>query len=388
MQASGAVVARVGDTVVMAAVVMSQKPRDGIDYLPLMVDYEEKLYAAGKIKGSRWVKREGRPSDEAILSGRVIDRSLRPMFDESIRNDIQVVVTVLSVDGENDPDIIGLNAAAAAIEISDIPWDGPIGAVRVGKVNGDFVINPSFTAQETESVLDLIVSGTEDHIIMVEAGASEVAEEEILKAIAVAQQEIKKIIAGIKHLTKDSQPQKRELTKFSPSAELADKVKAYKDQLKKAVFILDKKQREEAIVEVRAKAMSDLAGADDPLEADKKAVNYVLDKLTKEIIQEGVLTESKRTDGRKLDEIRPISCEVGLLPRVHGTGLFQRGETQVLTTVTLGGPDDVQLVEDIDTEQERSKDQESGNENTNTGPNKIGQQFEPIHPGLAPLEPP
>lgn len=351
-QANGSVMVRVGDTIVMATVVMSDKVREGIDYLPLLVDYEEKLYAAGKIKGSRWVKREGRPSDEAILSDRVIDRSLRPMFDGKIRNDIQVVVTVLSADQENDPDIIGLNAASAAIEISDIPWDGPIAGVRVGKMNGGFVFNPSFQEAANESVLDLIVSGTAEHIIMVEAGAREVSEEDMLAGIEFAQKEIGKIIAAIKKLRSQVNLPKQEIEVFKPSLEIEARVKSFEGELEKALYVEDKEEREKSLRELRDKVASEVAGENDDL---KTEVNYLLDEKTKKIIQSRILDEEKRVDHRKLDEIRPITCQVGLLPRVHGSGLFQRGETQVLTTVTLGGPGDEQLLEDIETEEERKK---------------------------------
>lgn len=351
-QASGSVLVRVGDTVVMATVVMSDKVRDGIDYLPLLVDYEEKLYAAGKIKGSRWVKREGRPSDEAILSGRIIDRSLRPMFDSKIRNDIQVVATVLSVDGENDPDIIGLNAAAAAIEISNVPWDGPIAGVRVGKIDDQWVLNPSFTQTENESDLDLIVSGTADHIIMVEAGAKEVTEDDMLKAIEFAQAAIKDVLAGIKDLSGQVSPSKRRLTLFAPSEQIRTKVATYESKFQEALFQPEKAGRDEALNVLREQVVSEVAGEDEKLEVE---ANYLFDELMKKLIQRAILKQEKRVDGRSLDQIRPISCEVGLLPRVHGSGLFQRGETQVLTTVTLGGPGDEQILEDIETEEERKK---------------------------------
>lgn len=352
LQASGSVVIRVGDTMVMATVVMSETPREGIDYLPLMVDYEEKLYAAGKIKGSRWVKREGRPSDAAILSGRVVDRSLRPMFDGKIRNDIQVVVTVLSVDGENDPDIIGLNAASAAVEVSDVPWDGPVAGVRVGKINGELVLNPSFKQEEEESTLDLIVAGTKDHIIMVEAGAKEVAEDEMVAAIEFAQKEIGNIIAAIKDLGVKGAVAKREVAVFVPDAAVVQKMKVKEDEFAKALFNPDKEAREKALREFTTKIIEEIAGDDDSF---KVHVKYVIEDMTKKLMQKNILEKGRRVDGRKLDEIREIAAEVALLPRVHGSGLFRRGETQVLTTVTLGGPGDEQLLEDLETEEERSK---------------------------------
>src|SRR3989344_198876 len=333
-QASGSVLVRVGDTVVIANVVRSESIRDGIDYLPLLVDYEERLYAAGKIKGSRWVKREGRPTDEAILSGRVVDRCLRPMFDSRIRNDIQVVVTVLSVDGENDPDIIGLSAASAAVEVSDIPWDGPIAGVRVGRVDGQLILNPSFEVVESKSDLDLIVAGTAEHIIMVEAGAKEVSEEDIIGAVKFAQGEIAKIVGAIKALRKEAGLQKREGAVFAPKPQTIEKVHSYEQDLTSALYASKSKDdREKSLLDLRVKIGEEVAGEDTAL---KLEVNYLFEKMMKELIQAKILQEGNRVDGRATDEIRSITCEVGLLPRVHGSGLFRRGETQVLTTVTLG----------------------------------------------------
>ena len=352
-QSSGSVVIRVGDTMVMATVVMGNKPREGIDYLPLLVDYEEKLYAAGKIKGSRWVKREGRPSDEAILSGRVIDRSLRPMFDGRIRLDIQVVVTVLSVDGENDPDVLGLSAASAAVAVSDIPWDGPIAGVRVGRIEDKFVLNPSFASIENgSSDLDLIVSGTGEHIIMVEAGAKEVSEEDIIAGCALAQSEIAEILEAVKSLSAKVGRPKREIPLFAPSEEVRAKLGAYDEEYRACLFVPNLAERDAKLSAFRDKAVAEVAGEDDEL---KRNVNYILDETMKKLVQKGILDKGQRVDGRGLDEIRAISCEVGFLPRVHGSGLFRRGETQVLTTVTLGGPGDEQLLEDLDTEEERKK---------------------------------
>ena len=352
-QSSGSVVIRVGDTMVMATVVMGNKPREGIDYLPLLVDYEEKLYAAGKIKGSRWVKREGRPTDEAILSGRVIDRSLRPMFDGRILLDIQVVVTVLSVDGENDPDVLGLSAASAAVAVSDIPWDGPIAGVRVGRVEGKFVLNPSFLSVESGvSDLDLIVSGTGEHIIMVEAGAKEVSEEDVIAGCALAQTEIAKILEAVKSLSAKAGRPKREIPLFAPSEEVRTKLAVYDNEYSACLFVPNLAERDAKLSAFREKVIAEVAGEDDELKRD---VHYILDETMKKLVQKGILEKGQRVDGRGLDEIRAISCEVGLLPRVHGSGLFRRGETQVLTTVTLGGPGDEQLLEDLDTEEERKK---------------------------------
>lgn len=351
--ANGSVTVRVGDTVVMATAVISAKPRDGIDYLPLMVDYEEKLYAAGKIKGSRWVKREGRPTDEAILTSRVIDRGLRPMFNGDIRNDIQVVATVLSVDGENDPDMIAINAASAAVEISDIPWNGPIAGVRVGRVNGDYILNPSYAQVNTLSKLDLIVVGTEDHIIMVEAGASEVTEEEIIEAVRLAQPEIKKNIQAIKALAAAAGQEKREIEMFAPDEEIGKRVFAREAELAEILFGEYEKKELDFRLNAFFEKLDESIAADDPEKSSQ--VKHYFEKLMKKAVQEAILKEEKRVGGRKLNEIRKIESEVGLLPRVHGSGLFKRGYTQVLTTVTLGGPGDVQLLEDIDTEEERKK---------------------------------
>ncbi|MDP3740752.1 MAG: polyribonucleotide nucleotidyltransferase [bacterium] len=352
-QANASVMVKVGETIVLATVVMGREPRDGINYLPMLIDYEEKLYAAGKIKGSRWVKREGRPTDEAVLSGRVIDRSLRPMFDSRIRHDIQIVVTVLSADGINDPDIIGLNAAAAAVEVSDIPWDGPIAGARVGKVDGKFVVNPSFSEIEQHSEMDLIVSGTGEHIIMVEAGASEVTEDDLMAGMKIANAEIGKIITAIKKLSEQVGRKDRVVPVYEPPAEIEERVSGRISELESALYgAQNAGQRENSVRDFGDKLVSELAGDDKEKEV---AVKYLLETLTKKVIQSNILEKEKRVDGRKLDQVREITSEVGFLPRVHGSGLFQRGETQVLTTATLGGPGDVQLLEDLDTQQERKK---------------------------------
>lgn len=353
LQADGAVTIQVGETIVMATAVLGKKPRAGMDYLPLLVDYEEKLYAAGKIKGSRWVKREGRPSDDAVLSGRVIDRSIRPMFNQKIRHDIQVVATVLSADQQNGPDIIALNAASAAIEVSGIPWDGPIAGVRVGKIDGKFILNPSFLEIEDKSQLDLIVSGTDNHIIMIETEAKEVSEEDMLLAIDFAQKEIKKIITAIKDLAGKVNKPKIEIPFFEASEEVKSKTQAHESELLQVLYAGGEGQnREQNLSALKDKITAEIAGEDEKL---KSEVELALETMTKKLVQGRILQEEQRVDGRKLDQVREISCEVGLLPRVHGSGLFRRGETQVLTTATLGGPGDEQLLEDIETEAERKK---------------------------------
>jgi polyribonucleotide nucleotidyltransferase len=350
-QANGAVLAQLGDTVVLATAVMSKQVREGMDFFPLLVDYEERLYAAGKIKGSRWVKREGRATDDAILTGRVIDRTLRPMFPDGMRNDVQVVATVLSVDGDNDPDIVAVNAAAMALHISNIPFDGPVGAVRVGKVNGEYIANPT-NEQRDQSNMDLIVCGTAEHIIMVEAGAELVAEEEIvagiefaqkfLKEIAVAQDDLRKQVGKDKTtpVIKELEPQV-----FAKVSELLTE-----DKIEAAVYVSDKAQRELNIAEltaaIKTQVLAEL-GESDKYSVDKEVASSV-DKILKKYQQKQILEKDRRVDGRKLDETRLITADVGVLPRAHGSALFTRGETQVLTVVTLGSKGDEQMLDGME----------------------------------------
>lgn len=352
-QANGAVIARTGDTVVLATAVMSSTAREGMDYFPLLVDYEERLYAAGKIKGSRWVKREGRATDEAILTGRVIDRSLRPLFPDGMRNDVQVVVTVLSVDGENDPDMLSVNAASMALHISDIPYDGPIAAVRVGKVDGNYVINPN-AEQKENSTMDLIVSGTAEHIMMVEAGALLVTEEEIIEAIAFAQPHLKSLC--------DAQEQFRSQTgleKVAPVIVGVDesvlaRVKEFvtDDKIESAIYVKSKDERDDKVNELRELAQADVeANVSSEVLAGINVGRHVadaLDKVLKKYMQRQILEHDRRVDGRAMTETRQISCEVGVLPRAHGSALFTRGETQVLTVVTLGSKGDEQLLDGME----------------------------------------
>jgi len=351
-QADGSVVVRLGDTVILATAVMSEEVREGIDYLPLLVDYEEKLYAAGKIKGSRWVKREGRPTDEAILTSRLIDRSIRPFFDEKIRNDIQIIPTVLSVDGENDPDIVSIIASSVALSISDIPFDGPIAAVRVGKIGKDFIINPSYKERE-EGDLDLVIAGNGEKIVMLEGGAKEIREELIISALEFGLKYIEKIIELERDFQSLIKPKKLKEVVLEEEVEssVVEKVKKYvKDKLDKTLFVRMKRERTEKLKELKDEVSKQLA-KESKLSIDD--IGKVFDQIVGKRIREAILKEEKRVDGRSLDEIRPISIRVGLLPRTHGSALFSRGETQALTIVTLGSPGKAQLLDTMEVEGEK-----------------------------------
>jgi polyribonucleotide nucleotidyltransferase len=358
-QANASVVARLGDTVVLATAVMSKQTRQGIDFFPLLVDYEERLYAAGKIKGSRWVKREGRATDEAILTGRVTDRSLRPMFPEGMRNDVQVVATVFSVDGVNDPDMVAVNAASMALTISDIPYDGPIAAVRVGKVDGQYVVNPT-NEQRDQSTMDLIVSGTADHIIMVEAGAKLVTEQEIIEGVKFAQQYLKELVETQLKFMKQVGKPKSQAIYHTINEQLMAAVKQLltDDHIEKAVYVASKEEREKNILaletEITEKVTAKLGELDGVNIADETA--EAIDTILKKYQQQQILTKERRVDGRKLDETRQITAKVGVLPRTHGSALFTRGETQALTTVTLGSKGDEQILDSMEDPMEgRSK---------------------------------
>lgn len=328
-QASGAVTARYGDTVVLVTVCISQEPREGVDFLPLTVDYEERLYAAGKIPGG-FIRREGRPSQEATLASRLTDRPLRPLLPKAWRNDIQVIITVLSADQENDPDILAVIGGSAALSISPVPFDGPVSAVHVGYINGEMVLNPTL-AQLEDSQLDLVVVSTKEAIVMIEAGANEAPEDIVLKGIEFGhqanqpiiqlQEQLQKAVGRPKAETPVSEVNPEALSAISP---IADK------KLTKALTQPEKSQREEELSQLKKELVEKL-GETFP-EGD---INAALDaKIRAEI--RGNLLEKQRIDGRSLTDVRPISCEVGLLPRTHGSALFTRGQTQVLTITTLG----------------------------------------------------
>ena len=351
LQADGSVLAKLGDTVVLATAVMSKTLREGMQYFPLLVDYEERLYAAGKIKGSRFIKREGRATDEAILSGRLIDRTIRPLFPDGMRNDVQVVATILSVDEVNDPDVLAVTAASAALSISRIPFDGPIAAVRVGRVNGEFILNASYKEREAGD-LDLVVSGTTDNILMVEAGAKQITEADMIAAIKFAQPHLAALVKLQNDLVAQVGVPKVEVKRVLPDEKVLTEVMSFaKDKLQQALYGTFPKEVREAQVgavedEVKAHVAEKFA---DQTELDLKAQSSLaFEKLMKKVIRTNILEKELRVDHRKLDVTRPVSCQVGVLPRTHGSALFNRGETQVLTTVTLGSAGDAQILDGME----------------------------------------
>ncbi|MDK2836607.1 MAG: polyribonucleotide nucleotidyltransferase, partial [Thermosediminibacterales bacterium] len=330
-QANGSVLMRYGDTTVLVTATASAEPREGVDFFPLTVDYEERLYAVGKIPGG-FIKREGRPSEKAILSARLIDRPIRPLFPEGFRNDVQIIATVLSVDQDNPPDVLAMIGASAALSISDIPFNGPIGAVSVGMVDGKLIINPN-QEQSQKSQLRLVVAGTKEAVLMVEAGANEVSEEDMLKAIKLGHQEIKKIVEFLEEIVDKIGKPKMELNLYTIDKEIEEKVRDFAaDKIIKAIQTSDKLEREDNINKVNEETLSYFKDIyQESFNEVEKDIKDALYKLLKENVRKMILEESIRPDGRKLDEIRPISCEVGLFKRVHGSGLFTRGQTQVLT---------------------------------------------------------
>lgn len=329
-QANAAVTVRYGDTVVLVTACVSPQTREGVDFLPLTIDYEERLYAAGKIPGG-FIRREGRPSEEATLTNRLTDRPLRPLLPKQWRRDIQLIITVLSADRENDPDVMSLIGGSAALSISEIPFDGPIGAVHVGYINDELVLNPTMPQME-ESVLDLVVASTKEAVVMLEAGANNVSEEIVNRAIRLGHEANQQLIALQEELKKACGKPKEEVTVIEVSSELKSAVSAITGKkLTQALKQAAKPQREEALEELK-KELIDNLGESFP-EAD--VLNY-LDTLVKEEIRNTILKKGERINGRSLIQVRPISCETGLVPRVHGSALFTRGETQVLTITTLG----------------------------------------------------
>ena len=344
-QANGSVVVRSGDTVILVTAVGAQSPRPGADFFPLTVDVEERMYAAGKIPGG-FIKRESRPSDRATLTARMTDRPIRPLWPKGYRNETQVVATILSVDQVNAFDILALNGASMALMLSEMPFQGPVGAVRIGLIGDEFIINP--TLQETEeSELDLVVAGTVDAISMVEAGATEVDEETMLEALQIAQDEIKTICAAQVDLQKRAGKPKWEVEPIVVDEKLAAKVeKAFGKDLAEATLEQAKLLRRDKVAAVKAAAAEKMLGADPDPEAAAD-FNRAFEALQKSIIRRRIAVEKHRPDGRKADEIRPITTEVSVLPRVHGSGLFTRGETQVLTSLALGTTKEAQRIDGL-----------------------------------------
>ena len=351
LQADGSVLAKLGDTVVLATAVMSKTLREGMQYFPLLVDYEERLYAAGKIKGSRFIKREGRATDEAILSGRLIDRTIRPLFPDGMRNDVQVVATILSVDEVNDPDVLAVTAASAALSISRIPFDGPIAAVRVGRAGGAFILNPSYQEREAGD-LDLVVSGTTDNILMVEAGAKQISEDDMIAAIKFAQPHLAALVKLQNDLVAQVGVAKVEVKRVLADEKVLAVVMSFaKDKLEQALYgTFPKEVREQQVSVVEEEVAAHIATkfADEPQMDFKAQSSLAFEKLMKKVIRTNILEKELRVDHRKLDVTRPVSCQVGVLPRTHGSALFNRGETQVLTTVTLGSAGDAQILDGME----------------------------------------
>lgn len=339
-QASGSATVRCGDTIVLATVVVSKKINEGIDYFPLTLEYREKLYSAGIISSSRFVKREGRPSDDEILTSRVIDRSLRPLFDQSSRNDVQIMVTPLSFDGSVEPEILSVIAASAAVSLSDYPWAGPVGSVRIGlDQSGEFIVNPSIE-EKSDSDLDLVVSGPKGSISMVESGSKEISEEKMIEALNFAQEQVDTIVDAIEKFAKENGKTKREIPKVESDSSLVDTVSkelTNLEEILKNEATKTGKQMSEYLTELSAKYPD--------LEPNKIA--ETADNLLRDLARDQILNKETRGDGRGLEDIRPINIEVGLLPRTHGSALFQRGLTHALSTVTLASPSRELLVENM-----------------------------------------
>lgn len=349
--ANGNVVVKYGDTVVMVNVTASKEPKEGIDFFPLSVDFEEKMYSVGKIPGS-YTKREGKPSDKAILVSRAIDRPLRPLFPKDFRNDVVVVATVLCVEQDNSPEVAAMIGASAALSISDIPFGGPTAAVNVGLVNGEIVINPT-EAQRKVSDLNLTVAGTVEKVAMIEAGANEVPDDVMLEAIKKGHEEIKKVCQFIQKIKDEIGKPKFAYKSFAVDHDLYEELeKDYTEKMKIAVQEIDKDTRDNNVAALTEEIENVLAEklGEEEFEKRKQEIGEAVYKLEKKCVRDMIFYEHKRVDGRAIDEIRPLSCEVGLLPRTHGSALFTRGQTQVMSIVTLGMKSEEQELDGIDTE--------------------------------------
>lgn len=348
-QASGACLVKYGDTVVLATATASKQPREGIDFFPLSVDYEEKLYSAGKIPGG-FIKREGRPSEKAILTSRLIDRPIRPLFPDGYRNDVQVIATVLSVDQDHSPEIVAMIGSSIALSISDIPFNGPTGSVLVGLIDGKFILNPN-SEERDKSEIHLVVAGTKDAVMMVEAGSKEVTESIMLEGILTAHKEIAKLCDFINNIAKEVGKEKKEYDVFKPDQEIQEKVIAYgREKLIEAINTVEKQERLDNIDSV-SKEIKEVFLEEYP-EANKD-IDEIIENMLKEEVRRLILEEGIRPDNRKADEIRVITTDVGLLPRTHGSGLFTRGQTQVLTIATLGAISDAQVIDGLGDEESK-----------------------------------
>ena len=352
--ANGSCLVKYGETAVLVNVTASKEPKEGIDFFPLSVDYEERLYAVGKIPGS-FQKREGKPSEKAILISRAIDRPLRPLFPKDLRNDVVVSCLVLSVDQDSSPEVCSMIGAAAALAISDIPFNGPTAGVNVGYVDGNIVINPN-AEQKEKSDLNLTLAGTMEKITMIEAGANEIPNEIMLQAIKEGHKEIKKVCEFITVIQKEIGKPKFEYPPFKVDETLYEEIaQKYKEEMYQAVQAVDKTDRDENIEKLTEKIENYFLEkwGEEELENQKTGIADAIYKLEKKCVREMILKEHKRVDGRKLDEIRPLSCEVGLLPRVHGSALFTRGQTQVLSVATLGMTSEEQILDGLDEEESK-----------------------------------
>jgi polyribonucleotide nucleotidyltransferase len=347
--ANGQVMVRYGDTVVNVTAVCNKEPRPDIDFFPLSCDYEERMYAAGKIPGG-FIKREGRPSERAILACRLMDRPLRPLFPKGFYNDVQVVATVMCMDWDCSPEIAAMIGSSVALSISDIPWDGPTGSVNVGRVDGRFVINPTLAEREVSDML-VTVSGTKEAIMMVEAGAKEVSEEDMLEAIMFAHEEIKKIVTFIDEIVAELGKEKQQIKFYKVPEDVDAAVREFAvDKMKTAIKTYDKQERLDNMDAVEVLTKEHFA---EIYPESKKDIDAILYNITKEQVRAMIIDEGIRPDNRKLDEIRPIWCETGVLPKTHGTGLFKRGQTQVLSVVTLGAMGDSQTLDGISEDTEK-----------------------------------
>ncbi len=343
-QAGGAVTIQLGDSMIFAAATMANEPREGIDFFPLTVEYEERMYAGGRIPGS-FFRREGRPSTDAILTARLTDRPLRPLFNFEMRNEVQVIMFSISADQENPLDILAVNAASAAVLISDIPWGGPVGAVRIGRLNGEFIVNPTFQQIE-ELDLDLRIAGTRDAILMVECGANEIPEDVMVEALMFGHKSLQPLIDAQLELQKIAGKPKREVPLFPVAEDLLDKVyQRVSGELNSILDKpLDKLAQYAAVDELQNLVVTEMGGEDD---AFKRLVKEAFEAADKRVVRDRIINQGKRPDGRTPTEIRPIWCEVGISPRAHGSGLFTRGQTQVLTLATLGTPKEAQELDSL-----------------------------------------